>query len=171
MIAVAELLKAGIGWRAAAAARAGSFGENELRRCLDRQHAQQHRVDQAEDGGVGADPQREGQDGDGGESRIVAQHARGIAQVLQQVFDGGPAPSLARDLPPEGGAAELQVRRAVRVGGGRAAFDRGSRLHVHVETHLLFEIAVDSPAVPQEREPPPEFAKRRSKPAHHRLHS
>ena len=95
MIAIAELLKTGIRRRAASSARADIVHENELLRLLHRQHAQQHCIDQAEDGGVGADPQSQGQYRHGGESRIMPQHARGVAQILQQVFQGGPAPRLA----------------------------------------------------------------------------
>ncbi len=83
--------------------------------------------------------------------------------VSQDQTHNAPAPSVARDLPPECGAAELQVRGAargaLRIGARRAAFGRGPRLHVQVEAYLLFQIAVDALAVPQERKPPPEFAK------------
>ena len=53
----------------------------------DRQPLEERRVDQAEDRGVRADPEREGEDGGRREARLLPQHARGVAQVLQQVLD------------------------------------------------------------------------------------
>lgn len=56
--------------------------------------------------------------------RSLLSHIRQTdAQVLEEMFGDGPAPSLARDLPPERSATELQVR-GVRVG-------HVPRLHVH----------------------------------------
>ena len=48
-----------------------------------RQRPQQHTVDDGEDGGVGADAEREGQRRDERESRLAPQHARGVADVLE----------------------------------------------------------------------------------------
>jgi hypothetical protein len=42
---------------------------------LEREGAEQDGVDQAEDGGVGADSQGEGENGDGGEAGVLAQGA------------------------------------------------------------------------------------------------
>src|ERR1700735_2042855 len=106
MIAIAEFFEAGVGWGSTASAGPDVFHEEEPLRILDRQHAQQHCIDQAEDGRVRADTQRQRQYGNGGEARRVAQYASGIAQVLQQALDGGPPPRLATDLPPERGVAE-----------------------------------------------------------------
>ena len=49
-----------------------------------RQRPQQHAVDDGEDGGVGADAERERQHGDEREAGLPAQHARGVAKVLQR---------------------------------------------------------------------------------------
>ena len=50
----------------------------------ERQRPQQHRVDDAEDRGVGADAEREREDGGRGEAGILAQHAHGVDEVLAQ---------------------------------------------------------------------------------------
>jgi hypothetical protein len=47
---------------------------------------------------------------------------------------------------------------AVRGVAWRTVLGCGLHLHIHVEAHLLFQIAVDLPALPEERKPPPEFA-------------
>jgi hypothetical protein len=80
--------------------------------------------------------------------------------VLQEALGRRPAPSVAADLPPQCDAAELQMRGAARLLARRAGFGRGPRLLVQVKAHLLIEIAVDLPAVPQERKPPPKFTER-----------
>ncbi len=55
-----------------------------------RQRAQQNSVDDAENGDVGPNPEREGEDGDGAERRRLEQHADGVAQILHQIAcDGG----------------------------------------------------------------------------------
>ena len=48
------------------------------------QRLQQQSVDEAEDGGVGADAERERQQRHGRESRAPRQGSHGISQVLQQ---------------------------------------------------------------------------------------
>ena len=50
-----------------------------------RQRLQKHRVDYAEDRGVGADPEGERQDGNGDEAGIAAHAAEGVADVLGQL--------------------------------------------------------------------------------------
>ena len=61
-----------------------------------RQGTQQHRIEHAEDGGVGADAQRQCEYGNHGEARAVRQHARGIPQVFLQGFHGGQLHALIR---------------------------------------------------------------------------
>jgi hypothetical protein len=61
--------------------------ENELLRIFNGKIAEQHRIDDREDGGVGADAEGEGEDGYSREARGFAQHAEGVAQILGQDFD------------------------------------------------------------------------------------
>ena len=49
--------------------------------CGKWQRLQEDRVDHAEDGGVRANPEREGQDGDDGERGMFAELAQAVADV------------------------------------------------------------------------------------------
>ena len=51
------------------------------------QRFDEHSVDHAEDGGVQADAEREGEDDDDGEDRVAAQAAKRVAGVLEQALD------------------------------------------------------------------------------------
>ena len=51
-----------------------------------RKRAQEHRMDDAENGGIRADPEGKGENGDNGETRILAHHAEGIGAVVDQDF-------------------------------------------------------------------------------------
>src|SRR5205085_11153330 len=51
---------------------------------LEREGAQQQRVDDREDGRVRADAERNGQHGHRREDRILPEHARGVAQAFQK---------------------------------------------------------------------------------------
>ena len=53
-----------------------------------RQRPEQRLVEQAEDRGVGADAQRERQDGDEREDRLLAERPEGEAEVLHGRLDG-----------------------------------------------------------------------------------
>src|SRR4029079_8752993 len=59
-----------------------------------RQRPQQDVVENAEDGGVGTDPERQRQDGGQREQRLPAQRAHGGLKNAHAAFDGG-APTLA----------------------------------------------------------------------------
>ena len=56
---------------------------------VERERTEQESVDDAENGGAGADAESDDKDGEGGESGIAAQGAEGIAQVLQEAVGGG----------------------------------------------------------------------------------
>ena len=51
---------------------------------LERKRAEQQRIDHAEDGAVGADAERERDDGDQREAGILQQRAQAVAQVLPE---------------------------------------------------------------------------------------
>jgi hypothetical protein len=48
---------------------------------------EEHAVYHAEDGGIGADSERQREDGDGGESGILAETTEGVADVLHEDFE------------------------------------------------------------------------------------
>ena len=70
--------------RRPAAEGAGAVELHQLARILDRQQPQQHLIHQREDGGVGADPQRQRQHDDDREGGRAGQRADGVAEILDQ---------------------------------------------------------------------------------------
>ena len=79
-----------------------------------RQGAQQHRVDDAEDRGAGADPHRQRDDRDQGEPGPPRQRAKGIAEVLSE--HRHPPPVAASNAP-----ATRRVARRRRAGAARGS--------------------------------------------------
>ncbi len=67
----------------AAVVRAALIEHDELLGRLDGQLPQQHLVDQREDGGIGANPQGEREDGDNRKERAPPESAQGKAQVTR----------------------------------------------------------------------------------------
>jgi hypothetical protein len=53
----------------------------------ERQRPQQKRVDDAEDGCAGADPEAGDQHGESRESSVAAQRPAGVAEILEQVVE------------------------------------------------------------------------------------
>jgi hypothetical protein len=51
---------------------------------FDGERTEEEDVGEGEDGGVGADAESEGEDGDEGEAGGLAQHAQGVADVLEE---------------------------------------------------------------------------------------
>src|SRR5712671_3401012 len=58
--------------------------DHDLAGILDRQRPKQQGINQAENGGVGADAQRQREHGYRGESEVLAEHSRGKANILPQ---------------------------------------------------------------------------------------
>ena len=56
-------------------------------RIFSRQRPQHHRIDNAEDGGIGADAERQCKNRNGGKARRFCQHTQRIAQILYRLFD------------------------------------------------------------------------------------
>ena len=57
--------------------------------------AQHERIDDAEDGDVGADAESQDQDGDNGEAGVAAQGAESVFEVLEQNIECHQSPRLA----------------------------------------------------------------------------
>src|SRR5439155_27330139 len=83
VVAVAQGLEHCIGKIAVSATvRPRGTNEHDLLRILHGQHPQQERIDQTEDGGVGADAESKREDGDGREAGALAQRTGWEAQIL-----------------------------------------------------------------------------------------
>ena len=101
---------------------------------------QQHGVDDAEDGGIEADADRQRQHGDGGESGRAPQDAECEQQVLPELVDPGAAPDLAGLLLDQPDVAEFAQRGRPGVGWRHPALDVVLRLALQVLADVLFEI-------------------------------
>ena len=77
------------------AAGSATIDLHELPRILDRQRPEEDGVDEAEHGGVGANPDGEGQHGDRREPRAVPTSTHRVPNVLQRLVD----PSRASQIP------------------------------------------------------------------------
>ena len=118
---------------------------------LDGQGAQHHRVDDAEDGGVGADAEREDDDRHRRERRRTPQGTSGIADVPPEVLDAGFPTGVAclffhgiqtSDLEPRG--PDRGVRR-------QTAPDLCVDGSIEVGTELLVELSIGTTA-PEQRQ-------------------
>ena len=78
-----------------------------------RQRAEQHGMDDAEDGGVGADAEREGADDDRGEPRRAQERARRESGVLTEVVEPPERPRIAMQL--------LRLRHSTKRASSRQA--------------------------------------------------
>ncbi len=107
----------------------------------DRQPAQQQGVGRAEDGGVGADAERQGEHRDGGEARILAQHARAEAQVSRQGLGESHAERVPAFLLGAIDAAEVQPRLPHRRRPRHAAADQVLGVRLEVEAELRIHVA------------------------------
>ena len=115
---------------------AGGIGE--------RQRPQEHRVDDAEDGGRRADAECERDDRDGAEAGVSRQQSQRIVDVLQHRLDAAQAPRVAASFHVPGRMAEPRVRFSTRVVRGAALFLESPCAHLYVEAHLFFQIAVET---------------------------
>ena len=106
------------------------------------QRAQQHGVDDAEDRGIGADAERQGQQDDGGVGRVLSQVAERESDVLRHHVDRAHAPRLATVVLDQGDAAEVLTGRVARRVGRHPAGDE----RLGLELEMVAEFGVHRPA-------------------------
>ncbi len=105
--------------------------DNELVGVMHRQRPQQDVADEAEDRGVGADAEREGKQGDGGEAGVLQQLTDGYPDVVQQLVTprelAGDRPIPARcSLDGREGAKRCEPVAGPSRAGGSSIEDTGS---------------------------------------------
>jgi hypothetical protein len=110
-----------------------------------RQRAQEHEVEEAKSGEVHADAEGQHQDRHGREGGRLAQHARGVAEVLKKAGDPGPAPGIARLFAEEERVAEALARS---FGAGPLA-GPGAGGHFAMKFHVAGQLPVEAAAVQQ----------------------
>ncbi len=106
------------------------------------QRAENDGIDHAEDRGIGADAEGQGERGDDGEAGTLAQGARGVAQILAQHFDPANGPHVANGLLDHGGTAK-PAARFQRLDSGAAGALR------QVKLDLVFQVAIQPAAQEQ----------------------
>jgi hypothetical protein len=114
---------------------------------------QQHAVDQAEDRRRGADADGERQQGDRRESRVAAQHPRGVHEVLAELVEPRQAALIADGLGDLFGAAQPLRGATARVLGRRAAPAFELLLHVEVKRQLVPHLVVAAAAADRSEQP------------------
>ena len=152
---IPEVLELRVGEEGAVAALTSETGtvlvrirkNDQLLRMRNGERAQQDRVEDTENGGIGTDPQSKSEDGDQGETCVFCEHARGEANVLPDGLESGESPQLAASLSGEHGVAELAARgvpRFFRVDafGAILFFPLGE-----MKGQLVFDVAVELAAM------------------------
>ena len=113
------------------------------------QRPQQDAIDDAEDGGGGANPEPERQDGDDSEPGGAKEDADAVAHIAQEVFEQRRAVLVARLLLEIFDAAEFEIRVAARVLGRHAGREVLGRLLVDVKADFFVEPALAAAPVPE----------------------
>ena len=121
-----EAIRSRIRWTAVR-----TIGTDRLRkkrlRVSNRKHSQQDSVDQAEDRGIGANPERERQNRDGGKPAIAPEHAERLTQVGAEIVEMMEPPAPAALLFRTVDAAEFGPRPALRHSRGTPCRARDHR--------------------------------------------
>ena len=117
-----------------------------------RQWLEQNSVDDAEDGGVRADAESEGENRNRGEAEILAHHAERVTRVGDESFEPEAAALLAAIFLDAFYRAELQRRLASRFIGRHAGSEVRGHLLFEVMAHLLAELPL--PIAALEPSPP-----------------
>jgi hypothetical protein len=114
LLMIADLLEQGKGhirWKAVDAHAAVCILDadaRELLRIRDRQRAQTDDIEEMKDRGVGADAERERQDGDECEDRAFPQRSHCVSEIDSHGVDPPEAPRLAHPFLPRLGPAEFE---------------------------------------------------------------
>src|SRR5579871_1520769 len=107
-----------------------------------RKRVQQDGVDEREHCRSGADAEREGEHGDGGEARVAAQGAEAVADVATQLIEEAEADGIAVVFVLRGGPAEIDAGFAPGLFFGEALADQIFLVSVESKTKLFFDVAV-----------------------------
>ena len=152
--AVADILEIGVGQRAELERRLVQVEVDDLFRPLDRRSAKDHRVDEAEDGRVGPDAERQRENGNRRERRALGQGPKAVADVAPEARQPGPAAAaVTHRVLVRFDAAERGARPSTRFPrvDSRLAH-QALRFHVEMEAELLVHPLLDLFAEQQKAE-------------------
>src|SRR5262249_38193337 len=133
--------------------RAGSPNSHKLLWFPVRQGAEQHRVNNTEDGGVGPNAQRQRQDRNQGKERVLDKQARAMATILPDRFEPSAAAHVVTLFFNPRQIAETSFSAPSRFIRRHAAPDVLLHAHVHVELQLVCDLPVDRFGAPQPPNP------------------
>src|SRR5260370_21640195 len=120
------------------------FQLEQLLRISYRQPLQYDLIDHTEDGSVGADTKSEGEDGDRGEPRVLAQHPQAIADIRDKVLNGWPAPNGTAIFLDQGNIAKFAASSVRRLFPGHPARHQLLDLFFEVLPNLFREITLET---------------------------
>ena len=110
---------------------------------MDRERLHQDEIDQTEDRGVGADPERERQQRDDGKRRRAAKQAERVGDVAAQLVQPTQSEGVAAMRLVRLDAAEIRAGLPVRVDGGQALAPQLGFVQVEMRLHLHLHTAVE----------------------------
>jgi len=128
-------------------------------RVFDGERTQHHGIEKAENRGVGADAQSQGDERDDGDGGCAQHGAQAIAGVLEEGFEPTPAPCGLAVLAEEGGIAETLVRGVAGRVGGETGGDLLLATQVEVQAHLFVKLTLKAAAMEEHVESSSKFAR------------
>ena len=129
-----------------------AFEQHETLGLADGQAAPDQTVHDREESGVGADPQRQREDGDGREGRLLEQPPPGVAQIRREVLEPARPALVPARLLHLLDAAHRELCAPPRFGLGDSGRDEVRDVPLDVVGELGRELALQPPAVAK---PPP----------------
>ena len=123
-----------------------------------RQRLEQHAFDNAEDGGGGADAERECENGDGGEAWTLAEHAQAVANSLHQIFDEVHTASVAAFFFDLIEGTEFQAGAAAGFCWCETGVDQLLDVLIEMEAELGVEFIFDGVALKQRAQADPKIS-------------
>jgi hypothetical protein len=95
---------------------------DQLLRLIEMQRLQQHGIDHREDGAIGADAKRKGEDGHARESGVPGERAKRVAEIVEKheakPFDVRPSPMVSLAPPAQGHDVKATRASGAATSGG-----------------------------------------------------
>src|SRR5262245_10766932 len=110
---------------------------------------QKRDIDNAEDGRVCANPERQREDRYQSKTGALPQHFRPVTQVLPESLGPCPSPHLSRDFFDQTDVAEFPAHKLSGLRFFLTAFDSVARGHFKVRSDLFLEFLFSPPAPPE----------------------
>jgi len=107
------------------------------------QALKQDDIDDGENRGVGADAERQSENSDGGEARILAEHAQTVANIGEKFLDGWPSPDLVAVLFNQSYVSKLATSSRCGFLPRHAARNQLLDLFLQVFPNLFREFAIE----------------------------